>query len=194
MSHLNKDISKKSYIPSTTYERATLGASGVPNKLFIAFLFSDHDVGVQFWKDVGLITSNVVCCKCGSQVSWSVEARVKDGCRWPCRSAVCPSAFRASVSIRHGTWFQQINLNFMAVLLRTYDIVRRVPAHAIQQEHQFGSATITEWVKLCTEVMLPSATSKICYINYYIATNPFTRTQVTLRYVSLRGVRLCYVR
>ena len=42
----------------------------------------------------------------------------------------------------------------MEVLLLTYDIVRRVPAHTIQQEHQFGSATITEWAKLCREVML----------------------------------------
>ena len=42
----------------------------------------------------------------------------------------------------------------MEVLLLTYDIVRRVPVHTIQQEHQFGSATITEWAKLYREVML----------------------------------------
>jgi hypothetical protein len=42
----------------------------------------------------------------------------------------------------------------MEVLLLTYDIVRGVPAHTIQQEHQFGSATITEWAKLSREVML----------------------------------------
>jgi hypothetical protein len=42
----------------------------------------------------------------------------------------------------------------LEALLFTYDIVRRVPAHTIQQKHQFGSATITEWAKLCREVML----------------------------------------
>ena len=35
-----------------------------------------------------------------------------------------------------------------------YDIVCRVPAQTIQQEHQFGSATITDWAKRCREVML----------------------------------------
>jgi hypothetical protein len=42
----------------------------------------------------------------------------------------------------------------MEVLLLTYDIVRRVPAHTIHQEDQFGSPTITERAKLCREVML----------------------------------------
>jgi hypothetical protein len=44
-----------------------MGANGVPNKLFIAFWFSEHDVGVQFLNDVGLIPSSMVCSKCGSQ-------------------------------------------------------------------------------------------------------------------------------
>jgi hypothetical protein len=37
----------------------------------------------------------------------------------------------------------------MEVLLQTYDIFHRVLAHIIQQERQFGSATITDWDKLC---------------------------------------------
>jgi len=40
----------------------------------------------------------------------------------------------------------------MEVLLFTYDIVRRVPAHTIQQEHHFETATITDFAKLCREV------------------------------------------
>jgi len=39
---------EKQYVLSTTFGRATLGANGVANKLFIAFLFSDPDVGVWF--------------------------------------------------------------------------------------------------------------------------------------------------
>ena len=38
-----------------------------------------------------------------------------------------------------------------------YDIVRRVPAHTIQQEHHFGPATISDWAKLCRAVMLDYA-------------------------------------
>jgi hypothetical protein len=34
----------KPFVPATTNGRATLGADGVPNKLFIAFLFSDNAV------------------------------------------------------------------------------------------------------------------------------------------------------
>jgi hypothetical protein len=50
--------------------------------------------------------------------------------------------------------FQQSKLNLMEFVLLTYDTVHRVPAHTIQQEHQFGSATITDWSKLCREVTL----------------------------------------
>jgi len=53
-------ISVKPFVPTTIYGRATLGTKGVPNKTFIAFLFSDHDVRVRFSKDVGLI-SRVWC-------------------------------------------------------------------------------------------------------------------------------------
>jgi len=59
-------LNSKLYVPSSTFERATLGANSVVNKLFLAFLFSDPDVGVQFLKDIGLIRSSMVWCKCWS--------------------------------------------------------------------------------------------------------------------------------
>ena len=37
-------IAAKPYVPATTYVRPTLRANGVPNKLFLVFLFSQHDV------------------------------------------------------------------------------------------------------------------------------------------------------
>jgi hypothetical protein len=61
-----KRLNSKPYVCSTTFGRATLGASSVSNMLFLSFPFSDPDVGVQFLKDVALIRSSVVCCKCGS--------------------------------------------------------------------------------------------------------------------------------
>ena len=40
-------------IRTAPFGRSTPGANIVPSKLFLAFLFSDPDVGVQFLKDVG---------------------------------------------------------------------------------------------------------------------------------------------
>ena len=37
----HRRLNSKRYVPFTTIGRATLGANGVANKLFIAFLFSD---------------------------------------------------------------------------------------------------------------------------------------------------------
>jgi len=56
---------------SPTYGRATLGANGTPNKLFIEILFRDYD-GVQFLKVVVLNPNSIFCCKCGSQMFWFV--------------------------------------------------------------------------------------------------------------------------
>jgi hypothetical protein len=41
----------------------------------------------------------------------------------------------------------------MKDLLLKY-IVHRVPVHTIQQQYQFGSASITVWAKLCRKGML----------------------------------------
>jgi hypothetical protein len=68
----------KPYVCSTTFGRATLGASGVLSKLFLIFLFSDPDVGVNFLNDVGLFRSSMVWCKRGSQMSWCIDTNRKD--------------------------------------------------------------------------------------------------------------------
>ena len=72
-------LNSKPYICSTTFGRATLGASDDPNKLFLAFLFSDPDVGVHLLKNVGLIRSSRVCCTCGSQTFRCVNTYRKNG-------------------------------------------------------------------------------------------------------------------
>jgi hypothetical protein len=72
----------KPCFPSTMFGLSTLGANSVASKLFFAFLFSDSDVGDQFLRDVGLIPSSMVCCKCRSQKSWFVDTNDKDGYQW----------------------------------------------------------------------------------------------------------------
>jgi hypothetical protein len=41
------------------FGRATLDASGIANKLFLSFLFSNFKVGVQFLQDLELIQSSI---------------------------------------------------------------------------------------------------------------------------------------
>jgi hypothetical protein len=48
-------------VPATTYGRAVIGEDGVANKLFLAFLFADKEVAIQFLKDTGLLRLSVVC-------------------------------------------------------------------------------------------------------------------------------------
>jgi len=74
-------LNSEPYVYSTTFGRATLGTSDVRNKLFLAFLFSDLDVGVLFLRDVGLIRISMVCWKCGFQMSLCVDTNRKDGYR-----------------------------------------------------------------------------------------------------------------
>jgi hypothetical protein len=58
------------YVPAISYGRAALGKDGVANELFLTFLLSDKEVGVQFLKNVGLLRSKVTCNTCGRDMTW----------------------------------------------------------------------------------------------------------------------------
>jgi hypothetical protein len=98
---------------------------------------------------VGLIKSSMVCCKCGSQISWCFNTNLNDGYRWPCRRKTYDSVCSASMS-----FFRHSTLSCMDVLFLIYDITSLVPAHTILQGHHFGSATATDWGIVCREVIL----------------------------------------
>ena len=53
--HTQEPLHEKPYVLSTTFGRATLGANGVANTLFIAFLHSDPHVGVMSPPETGKI-------------------------------------------------------------------------------------------------------------------------------------------
>jgi hypothetical protein len=93
---------------------------------------------------VGLIRSAMLCHKCGSQMSWCVDANRKDGYRWRCRRIVSACACSASTSIKHGSWFQQSNLNFIPAVFLSYDTARRVPANTIQPLHRLPAIRIQQ--------------------------------------------------
>jgi len=65
------------YVPRTSFRRDSLGYCGDANKLFLAFLFSDHTIGLQFLKDVGLIRSKVQCNSCGRDMTARRSYRLK---------------------------------------------------------------------------------------------------------------------
>jgi hypothetical protein len=114
-----RHLNLKTYICSTMFCRMTLGANGVANKLFLTFLFSDPDVSVLFLKDVWQIRSNVVCCKCGSQISWCGDTNPKDGYRCRCqRITLLPQALLPRQSDTVHGFSREFNEGFVPHLRR----------------------------------------------------------------------------
>ena len=70
------------YVPKTSYRHVSLGDDGEANKLFLTFLFSDTDFGIQFLKNMGLLHNKVPCNTCGCYMTWCAEPKPKDGFRW----------------------------------------------------------------------------------------------------------------
>jgi hypothetical protein len=129
------------YVPETSFRRDSLGYYGDANKLFLMFLVSDHAIGLQFLKDVGLIRSKVQCNSFGRDMTWHADATAPDRFRWRCRSRGAGTRRSGSRSIRHGSWFQGSHLTLQGVLYLTYDILRREPAKQIRREHHFSDHT-----------------------------------------------------
>jgi hypothetical protein len=60
------------------------------------------------------------------------------------------------VPIKQGSWFQQSNLIFQEILLITYDIVYREPAHKIRSEYRLTDHSAADWGMFCRVTMLVS--------------------------------------
>jgi len=133
------------YVPTTSFRRDSLGYPGDINKLFLMFLFSDRNTGIQFLNDGRLIRSKVQCNLCSCDMTWYADPSNLDGFRWRCRRMVAGTRCSGSRSIRHGSWFHGSNLTLHEVLYLTYNILRREPASLIQHEHHFSDHTITDW-------------------------------------------------
>jgi hypothetical protein len=132
------------YVPKISYGRASLGDDGKVKKQFLTFFFSDTDLGIQFFKDVGLLCSKVPCNTCGRDMTWCAEPKLNDGFRWRYRRRAAV-IYSQTKSIKHDSWFQQNKLTLQEVMYLTYDILRRVPAHIVHKEHRFRSDTIAAW-------------------------------------------------
>jgi hypothetical protein len=131
-----------------------LREDGGPNRMFLTFLFSEQAMAMEFLKDVGLLRSKVQCNNCGRDMKWSVDSRIPEGFLWRYRKRVGGAMCNESLSIKHGSWFHQSHLTFLEILLLTYDIVHREPAHQIRQKHRFSTQTVVDWGMFCREARL----------------------------------------
>jgi len=61
ISTYQRRLVEMAHVPRTSYGRASLGSDGDANRLFLTYLYSDKDFGIQFLKDVGLFHSMVTC-------------------------------------------------------------------------------------------------------------------------------------
>ena len=101
-----------------------------------------------------MLRSKVQCNTCGRDMTWSAEPSIPEGFRWRCRRKVAGIKCSESRSIKYGSWFRQSNLTFREILLLTYDIVCREPAHRTSEEYSVGPNTIADWGMFCRETML----------------------------------------
>ena len=72
----------------SSYECPMLREDSGPNRDFLAYLFCDQGIAMQFLKDMGLLRSKVQCNTCGRDMTWSAEPGIPAGFRWRCRKKV----------------------------------------------------------------------------------------------------------
>jgi len=74
-------VRELSYVPNTSFRLDSLGYPGDANKLFLTFLLSDRNIGIQFLKDIRLICSKVQCNSCSCDITWYADPSKLDGFR-----------------------------------------------------------------------------------------------------------------
>jgi hypothetical protein len=131
-----------------------LGTDNGPNRLFLCSLFNDHSMAIEFLKDIGFLRKAMRCGSCEGDMTWSAHPILSDGFAWRCNRRVAGVKCGHMASIRRGSWFQRSRLTLLEILLITYDIVCREPAHRIQYEYGIDSNTIADWGMFCREAML----------------------------------------
>jgi hypothetical protein len=70
------------FVPKGYFGRSVVGADSFPTTLFFGFLFSDHEKGVKFLQECGLLKREMICHTCGSNMSLCKSESVIDKYRW----------------------------------------------------------------------------------------------------------------
>jgi len=140
--------------PKLTFGRSVVGTEGFPSPHFFDRLFQDHDKGIKFLQDCGLLKRQMLCPTCGSDMHlWRCKT-VLDEYRWGCGKGRRMERCRATRSLRHGSWFTKSNLSLFEVLIMTYCILGKMPFENITQLYQFEGHTLCDWSQFCKEVLI----------------------------------------
>jgi hypothetical protein len=62
------EMKNMSFVPRGSFGHSVVGTNGLPTKMFFGFLFSDHEKGVKFLEDCGLLRKEMLCPTCGSNM------------------------------------------------------------------------------------------------------------------------------
>jgi hypothetical protein len=77
-----KSLQEMSFLPQTSYGRTMLQEHSGPNKIFLTHLFCDHDIAIQFLKDMGLLQSKAQFNTCGRDMTLSAQPNIPEGFSW----------------------------------------------------------------------------------------------------------------
>jgi len=149
-----EEMKKWPIVPKGSLGPSLVGARGLPNNVFFSFLFSDHDRGVKFLQECGLLKREMPCSKCGSNMSlWKCKG-VIDNLRWKCAKGKRGERCNGTRSLRHSSWFTDSKLTLLEVMLLTHDIMEKRLSKDIQKEFQMDGHTACDWTRFCREVVL----------------------------------------
>jgi hypothetical protein len=110
-------------VPKGYFGCSIVGTDGFPTKMFFGVLFSDHEKGVKFLQETGLLPSEMTCPKCSCNMR-----------RWECESVIGKYHWRcgkggeqrnATRSLRHSSWFTESKLTLLGIMLMTYNIMQK---------------------------------------------------------------------
>jgi transposase-like protein len=155
-----EEVRKLPYVPKGSLGRSLVGPDGIPNKPFLGFLFSDHNRGVKFLQECGLLKSEMFCPKCGSNMRLWKSETVADKHRWRCGKGPRGARCNGTRSLRHASWFTKSKLNLLEVMLLTYDILEKRPALNVKIDWQMNDNTTCDWSDFCKDVIIEYVESK----------------------------------
>jgi hypothetical protein len=78
----HEEVRKLLYVPKGSLGRSLVGPDGISNKRFLGFLFSDHNRGVKFLQECGLLKRDMFCPTCGNNMRLWKSETVADKYRW----------------------------------------------------------------------------------------------------------------
>jgi len=149
-----EELKNLPFVPKGSFGRSVVGADGFPTTMFFGFLFSDHEKGITFLQECGLLKREMLCPTCGNNMSLWRSERVIDKYRWGCGKGKRGQRCNGTRSLRHSSWFSKSKLTLLEIMLLTYHIMQKMPYKAILQEHQVEYHTACDWFQFCREVIL----------------------------------------